>query len=148
MAIINICKDRIPLKAYLRADPYSQHFKFADNTGELVTDDIFWGTPSNDGLYLDFSRIKGRNIQISSGISENTGIQSLLDQECDQWVLNNLINVQNSKLFVIQGYAGCGKTTFIKHLIKKSENQSESIYIDIVRIGHTPKNPICFFAKQ
>ena len=147
MAIINICKDRIPLKAYLRADPYSQHFKFTDNTGELVTDDIFWGTPSNDGLYLDFSRIKGRNIQISSGISENTGIQSLLDQECDQWVLNNLINVQNSKLFVIQGYAGCGKTTFIKHLIKKSENQSERIYIDIGQDWSYPQEPHMFFRE-
>lgn len=28
MATINIERDNIPLKAYLRADPHFQHFKF------------------------------------------------------------------------------------------------------------------------
>jgi len=145
MAIINIDKDSIPLKAYLRADPNSQHFKYTDNTGEFVTDDMFWGTLSNEGLYLDFSRISGRNIQISSGISETNGIQTLHDQECDNWIDNNLINAQNSKMFVIQGYAGCGKTTFINHLMKKSETQKKKSYIDIGQDWTYPQEPYMFF---
>ena len=34
MAIVTIKEEQVPLKAYLRADSYSQHFRFNNNTGE------------------------------------------------------------------------------------------------------------------
>lgn len=145
MAIISISKNNIPLKAYLRADSNSQHFQFCDGEGELVTDDMFWGKSSNDRLYLDYANIANRSIQISEGISESNGVQILHNSDCDEWIVNNLITPQLSKFFVIQGYAGCGKTTFINHLIYKGDFRKNSILIDIGQDWSYPQEPHMFF---
>ena len=146
MAIINIKKDNIPLKAYLRADPHSQHFKFKETYGELVTHDMFWGTPANPkSIYLDYSEIDSRSIQISEGISSNTVSWEIAQSQCDEWIDENIYHPSASKLFVIEGYAGCGKTTFINHLIRTYKGLENYILIDIGRSWSYPQEPYMFF---
>lgn len=145
MTKIYIPEEKPPLKAYLRADPHSQHFTYVGKNEDLVTYDMFWGNLSSDGLYLDYSLIKNRNIQVSEGISENDTIQTLSNEHCDEWIGRNIINSSLSKLFVIQGYAGCGKTTFLNHLIRTSNSYMSNIYIDIGRDWSYPQEPHMFF---
>lgn len=149
MSEIVIDKTKIPLKAYLRADPNSQHFKFRDDSSEFVTHDIFWGDESGEGLYLDYSLIKNRSIEISEGISENPESQILWNNDCDRWINENIINSSASKLFVIQGYAGCGKTTFVHHLLNNiGHSNMDFIHIDIGQRWSFPSEPNMFFTQS
>lgn len=144
MATSNIDRNNIPLKAYLRADSHSQHFQFTDQSGELVTEEMFWGDNNNKGLYLDYHFIDERNINVSVGISETATIETKRDDYCDNWIEENLKNKNISKLFVVQGYAGCGKTTFINHLMRQT-SASKNIYIDIGQDWAYPQEPYMFF---
>lgn len=149
MAIVTIKEEQVPLKAYLRADSYSQHFRFNNNTGEgkeLVTDEMFWGetSMSDDSIYLDYSLIKNRKIEITEGISHNKGSQTLRNEDCDEWILENILNLEETKMFVIQGYAGCGKTTFMNNLSRRNTT-SRSFYIDIGRDWTYQQEPYMFF---
>ena len=149
MAIVTIKEEQVPLKAYLRADSYSQHFKFNNDTGEgkeLVTDEMFWGETSisNDRIYLDYSLIKNRKIKITEGISHNRSSQTLRNEDCDNWLLENILNLDETKMFVIQGYAGCGKTTFMNNLSRRKVT-SRSFYIDIGRDWTYQQEPYMFF---
>lgn len=146
MATINIQKDDIPLKAYLRADPHSQHFKFRGTCEELVTHNMFWGTPAHPTkIYLDYSELDSRCIQISEGISANTASWEKAQHQCDEWIDENIYHPSESKLFVIEGYAGCGKTTFINHLIQTYKRPENHILIDIGKSWSYPKEPSMFF---
>lgn len=149
MAIVIIKEKRVPLKAYLRADSYSQHFIFNDDTRngqELVTDEMFWGkTPTSvDSIYLDYSLIKNKRIEITEGVSYNGSPQILRNEDCDNWLSKNIINLNETKMFVIQGYAGCGKTTFMNNL-SRSKDASRYFYIDIGRDWTYQQEPYMFF---
>lgn len=144
MSIFSINSNCIPLKAYLRADSHSQCFQFSDKSGELVTKEIFWGDTKNEGLYLDYHLIKNRKIDVSAGISEMASIETKHNEDCDQWITDNLYNSLVSRLYVIRGYAGCGKSTFINSLIRGSQS-SDNIYIDIGRDWSYPQEPFMFF---
>lgn len=146
MAIINIDRDNIPLKAYLRADPNSQHFKFSDNSEELVTDDMFWESPEH--IYLNYTEINNRSIQVSKGISANAVRQTLHDSDCDEWIKQQFGHSSTSKLFAIEGYAGCGKTTFINHLIRTYQSSENYIHIDIGENWSYPQEPFMFFDES
>lgn len=146
MATINIERDNIPLKAYLRADPNSQHFKFNDSSEELVTEEMFWEAPKH--IYLDYTETNNRSIQISKGISSNTVRQTLYDSDCDKWIERQFGRSTTSKLFAIEGYAGCGKTTFINRLIRTYQNSESYMYIDIGENWTYPREPFIFFDES
>lgn len=147
MAIINIKKSNIPLKAYLRADSHSQHFVFTDCQGELVDEEMFWGKNGIEGLYLDYSKIQNRTVNYCVGISPKSTVVTKHNQDCDIWIENNISNPNLSKLFVIQGYAGCGKSTFINNLIRCTSN-IKSIYVDIGKDWSYPQEPYMFFNES
>ena len=144
MSIIIIKEDSIPLKAYLRADPYSQHFRFGPDNSELVDDHMFWGDAGNAGLYLDYTKIKNMSVEIAEGISTNNIVQTVHDNDCADWIDNNFFKFGKSKLFVIQGYAGCGKTTFVNSLMHRGYSTNFS-YIDIGKDWSYPQEPYMFF---
>lgn len=148
MPVFNIKGDKFPIKAYLKADSFSQHFEICNEKGEvkeLVTPDMFWGKTYNAGLYLDYSLIKNRIIRVTEGISCNNGIQILRDDECDNWLQENIFNLNESKVFVFQGYAGCGKTTFMNNFLCKQKRGLNSFYIDVGKDWAYPQEPYMFF---
>ena len=147
--IRSIERCNVPLNAYLRADPYSQLFQYSDNGEKLVTDDMFWGEENNtqNRLYLDYSKIPVKSIEVSEGISERQYKQVVNDVDCEKWINNNLLNKDITRLYVIQGYAGCGKTTFINR-IKKSSSCFSYIYIDIGSDWSYSEEPYLFFNES
>ena len=144
MSIFSINSNCVPLKAYLRADSHSQCFQYSNKSGELVTKEMFWGNAQNEGLYLDYHLINNRRIDVSVGISEITAIETKHNEDCDQWISENLYDSLASRLYVIRGYAGCGKSTFINDLMRNTPS-SNNIYIDIGRDWSYPQEPFMFF---
>lgn len=141
----HIKKNEIPLKAYLRADSISQHFIFDDKSGELVTSEMFWGTDDiKNSLYLDYRNIQNRHIYVSQGISGRSGSQKLINSECDQWINNSILLPGISKLYVLSGYAGCGKTVFVNSLINRN-NKYNNIYVDVGDNWSYSNEPYIFF---
>ena len=150
MAKLKVKENEIPLKAYLRADSHSQHFIVTYASGEnkeLVTSDMFWGNYGGEGLYLDYHKINNRQIKVSYGISEDNIVQTLNNDECDEWIDNNLLNIIEDKLIVIQGYAGSGKTTLMNHIINKIQS-NDLCYIDIGRDWSYTQEPHMFFNEM
>lgn len=146
MAVIPITKDYIPLKAYLRADPNSQQFKFTDTGENFVTPEMFWDV--SDGIYLDYSKIDNRSIQVSNGISVNSGRRTLYNFDCDKWIDHYICYLKSSKLFVIEGYAGCGKTTFINHFIRFSQGSDNYCRINVGEKWAYSEEPFMFFNES
>ncbi len=143
--------NNIPLKAYLRADSHSQVFVVNNNTEvkNLVSLEMFWGNMGHEGIYLDYSLIKNRSINVTEGISKNNLTQTLYGEDCDDWINENFINNKNiNKLFVIQGYAGCGKTTFINNLIHNSGQDMYSYYINVGNNWSYQQEPYLFFNES
>lgn len=147
MAIINIKRSEIPLKAYLRADSHSQHFVFSDSQDELVDEEMFWGKDDKEGLYLDYSNIQNRSISFCMGISSKNSVATKHNSECDSWIKKSFSSQDLSKLFVVQGYAGCGKSTFINSLIRSTPN-IKTIYVDIGKDWSYPQEPYMFFNES
>lgn len=148
MATINIQKNDIPLKAYLRADPHSQHFQYKGTSKELVTPSMFWGTSAHsERIYLDYPELDSRRIEVSEGISTNAASWEVTQSQCDQWIDETIYHPHASKLLVIEGYAGCGKTTFINHLIRTYKQPENYILINIGDEWSYPEEPFMFFNK-
>lgn len=150
MAIINVSGDKFPIKAYLKADSYSQQFVLnnaSNEEKELVTDDMFWGNEYKGGLYLDYSLIKNRKIVVTDGISQRRSLHILQSHLCDQWLQEKIINLDESKVYVFQGYAGCGKTTFMNYLLRKRKISIDSFYVDIGKRWAYPEEPYMFFCE-
>lgn len=146
MAVIPINKSNTLLKAYLRADPNSQLFRYSNSSEDFVTPEMFWDI--SGGIYLDYSQIDNRSIQVSRGISANAGRQTLYNTDCDKWIYENIYFPQSSKLFVIEGYAGCGKTTFISHLIRFHHDPDNYSHIDVGQKWAYFEEPFMFFNES
>lgn len=138
-------RDSIPLRAYLRADTCSQPYRILDSNDPLVSKTMFW---EREGLYLDYSKISGRIISISEGFINHPEIYKR-DKKCDSWIKENLLSSGISKLYVIQGYAGCGKTIFV-HYIKKLLDSTNVSFIDIgkSRSGSGSNEQTLFFSNS
>jgi len=148
MAIYNIKGEQFPIKAYLKADPFSQQFVVCDGEGknkELVTREMFWGEKADNCLYLDYSKIKNHKIRVLEGISQKNGTHTLCGEECDNWLQNNFFNLAESKVFVVQGYAGCGKTTLMNKLLCQRKIDEDIFYVDIGKDWAYPLESSMFF---
>jgi len=126
-------KDFIPLRALLRVDPCSQIYSFSDDS-RLVTEKDFWeGEEGGKGLYLEYQNINGREISISKGINEYDDAvfeeAAFRNEECDRWIESYLIKPITSNVYVIRGYAGCGKTIFVNSICHKMKRTNDQIHI-------------------
>lgn len=122
------------IKAYLKADPFSQQCVIYDEKGErkeLVTDEMFWGKKNENGLYLDYTLVRNRKIEVLEGISPQKSSQILRGENCDKWLQRNFFDLNESKVFVVKGYAGCGKTTFMNKLLQQRKINENAFYVDI-----------------
>lgn len=132
------------LKNYLRADPHTQIYQL--NGKDLVSEDMFWGTDTSNPLYLDYTKIDGRCIRIADGISYNN-IQTKEDIECDDWLKHNIFQSSSNMLYVIQGYAGCGKTTLMRNVIRSKQKNHSLCYIDVGEKWSYECEPCLFFEE-
>ena len=143
-------KNNIPLKAYMRADAHSQHFVINDNgiEHELVSKRMFWGVSEDDSnrLYLDYKDISGRQLKVRRGIYETDPSRELNDKECDNWLEENMLDIQTDSVIVVQGYAGTGKSTLLNYVINNYQ-ETETCYIDICENWSYEKESYLFFTS-
>lgn len=102
--------DRITLEDLLRVDSFDQQVYIYDPIGKknlpLVQDNrefftqIYANVTNNQLQIIDGSRRTVRNIDL------------------DKWI-NEIANTENSVVVFIEGYAGCGKSTFVQYLLSK-----------------------------
>lgn len=151
MAKNNIKENKLEIKAYLKADSFSQKFVIYDEKGqskELVTNEMFWGEKNENGLYLDYSSVKNRKIEILEGISPKKSLQILRGADCDDWLQKNFFDLKESKVFVVKGYAGCGKTTFMNNLLRQREINEDAFYVDIGKDWTYAQESFMFFNES
>lgn len=103
--------NRISLEDVLRVDSFGQQIYIIDSsTGsryELVRDNrefftqIYAKTTSNEIEVFDGSKVNMHRITI------------------EDWILKDIDQTDNSLAIFIEGYAGCGKSTFVQYLLSK-----------------------------
>ncbi len=136
----------------LRADSNSQNTKINIDSYEkdLISDELFWGTQEKPGLYYDY---KDQNNKFGYSVScegwndySEKDTEKMSINDTIRWVEDNILNYNGISLGVIQGYAGCGKTTFVHSILRNiSVKEKFSSYYNFY-IGHiknsTEKNYI------
>lgn len=151
MAIHEIDHNNIPLKAYMRADSYSQQFILKNNDikKDLVTKEMFWGSDGNKSnrLYLDYTDVSERQILVRKGISKNDSMRELNKEQCDEWIEDNLLKIKNDNIIVVQGYAGTGKSTLLNYIINNI-SFAKTFYVDICEKWNYEKEKYLFFSKS
>ncbi len=117
----------IPLYAFLRGNPYSDRVLIkqdGDKSEDFITDDIFWGNNSASlNLFSEYINNNESTIYTSEAFSPQALVITRKGNDCYNWINENIINPYDicSKLLVVQGFAGCGKTTFLNYCKRKIE---------------------------
>lgn len=106
---IELYNDEVKVKHLLKADPFGQvitvyNKENNDKAKNLVddTDDFFSHIYKDANGTLDINNVR-RNLTIDKWLEEN----------------NNFSESLNCLLFFIEGYAGCGKSTLVQHILYK-----------------------------
>lgn len=126
----------------LRADSNSQNTKIYTETGEkdLISEALFWGDELKEGLYYDYEATENRKgytvpCEGWNDYSEKE-TEKLSIAKTTGWINSRILNYNGVNLCVIQGYAGCGKTTFVQSLLRKAlSKKTDSSYYNFY-IGH------------
>ncbi len=119
--------------ALLRADSHSQEIKINNGSDrkDLISETQFWGDDQNEGLYYDYeSPTNNLGYAVScEGWNDYTekSTEKMSATATTAWVNDKILTSSNQSLCVIQGYAGCGKTTFVNSILRKIEK--ENIYL-------------------
>lgn len=126
----------------LRADPNSQVTTINEegNKKNLISEKLFWGDGQGSGLYFDYKSKKNSNgytvpyegwNDYSEKETERMDISKTVE-----WINKRILHYNGINLCVIQGYAGCGKTTFVKSILRNAvENGTHFSYYNFY-IGH------------
>lgn len=131
----------------LRADSHSQKTEIVtgDKKKSLINENQFWGSEEKEGLYYDYEssdNVLGYTVSCE-GWNDYTDrpTEKMNINRTKEWISDKIINDKQKNLCVIQGYAGCGKTTFVHSILRKFSNQDEKLGYYNFYIGHV-KNSI------
>ena len=126
--------NRVTGAELLRADCNSQKIFINDKLGEsvnLLSEKQFWGDDhSLNGLYYDYldANNAGWSVEKSgwNDYSEDREVKKN-SRQTENWIKQNVFVANTSTITVIQGYAGCGKTIFVNHLLRQLKGEDKSI---------------------
>ncbi len=110
--------DKLTGASLLRADPY---FREEENNKAIqISEEQFWGTSVKKGLYYDYNSENNQfgYTYAKEGWSDYSLRDKLNIEQTSRWIKENIFK-RNSKLCIIQGYAGCGKTIFVHNILKE-----------------------------
>lgn len=126
----------------LRADSHSQITKIETDTSEkeLITEEQFWGDGEKTGLYYHYESDDNASGYTTSSegwddYTENSTEKMSIEQT-KEWIEKNILSPINTNLCVIQGYAGCGKTTFVHSILRKAKSINPDLKYHNFYIGH------------
>lgn len=95
------------VEAILKVDPFSNK-------------DAFWGKGDRVGMFYDYSK---NSNQIVKGLRNlNDNYETINANNLDTWITTNWILNRETFIHMLVGYAGCGKSTFVKYILKKQRN--------------------------
>lgn len=102
----------------LRADPYFQEDE--NNKAIQIKEEQFWGTDEKEGLYYDYNSSNNElgYTYAKEGWSDYNLKDKMNIEQTSRWIDEHIFRI-NSNLCIIQGYAGCGKTTFVHSILKE-----------------------------
>lgn len=115
--------DQLTLEDFLKADTFGQIINIYDPVSNTQTPLISDNQEFFTQIYADFTN---KSIEISDGSMSCSNNQTIFE-----WIENELINTPNSLIVFIEGYAGCGKSTFVQYLLKtllKTYNYNYNYY--------------------
>ncbi len=107
--------------AVLRMDPFSNS-------------NLFWGKGGNPSFFYNYS---SSNQQYVIGLpSLNSHEEYIQANELDDWIKVNWLNNRDTFIHLLVGYAGCGKTTFVKYILKRQDTIRYTSYWDFYETQH------------
>lgn len=103
----------------LRADSHSQENE--NNTKVLISNEQFWGNDRIEGLYYDYQAEENKSGYTVSceGWNDYRETEKMNIEQTNDWIDDNIFKNNKNNICIIQGYAGCGKTTFVHNILRK-----------------------------
>lgn len=104
---------RSSVSDFLRVDPFSNK-------------SIFWEKDGKPGMFYDYAldntqSVKGR-------ITLNHNEMTISADKLDAWVTDNWLSNKDVFIHILVGYAGCGKSTFVNHILNTQERGRYSTF--------------------
>lgn len=101
----------------LRVDPFDQNINIYDNRTGKYSPLI-----KSKNIYFNevYTKAKEGFISVTKGLTRNGETTIYEGEELSDWIKKVTNKTKSSKLLIIEGYAGCGKTTFINYLLANS----------------------------
>ncbi len=107
------------VEAILRVDPFSNK-------------DAFWGKGDRGGMFYDYSQNSNQIVKGLKNLNEN--YENINANNLNDWITRNWILSRETFVHMLVGYAGCGKSTFVKHIIKNQKNGRYSSFWNFYNI--------------
>lgn len=126
----------------LRADSHSQktEIETEDSTKSLINEKQFWGSKEKEGLYYDYDvpgNVFGYTVSCEgwNDYAERP-TEKMSIQRTKEWIDDTILKSNQKQICVIQGYAGCGKTTFVHSILRRFFRQGNNLRYYNFYIGH------------
>ena len=104
---------RSSVSDFLRVDPFSNK-------------SIFWGKDGKPGMFYDYAL---DNMQTVKGrITLNHTETVISANKLDIWITENWLSSKKTFIHLLVGYAGCGKSTFVNHILNSQEKGRYSTF--------------------
>lgn len=114
----------------LRADSHAQRVNIQSQKGaetSLISEDLFWGKSDGEGLYFpyDSPENEGGYTVSCEGWHDYTEkpTEKMSMAATHEWIKNNILKPGKRNICIIQGYAGCGKTTFVHDILRRVQKR-------------------------
>lgn len=104
---------RSSVSDFLRVDPFSNK-------------SIFWGKDGAHGMFYNYALDDTQSVK--GQITLNHDVKTISADKLDSWVAENWLSNKTTFIHILVGYAGCGKSTFVNHILNEQENGRYSTF--------------------
>lgn len=122
--MINIKSNDIQLKHFLKADPYNEEYRIIRYNKECENRKIINGNKEFfENIALKYDEQPNEQNYIH-WLNEDERVYS---EKLDEWIKNEIYDAVNDTLIYVEGYAGCGKTTWVQSILYNNEQNYQYV---------------------
>ncbi len=117
----NINSSEIELKHFLKADPYNEEYIVIRHDKESINTKLINGNKEFfNSVILQYHEQPSEKHYI---VLLNENNKKIYSEQIQEWIDRNIYNAINDTLVFIEGYAGCGKTTWVQSIIYNTNTE-------------------------
>lgn len=113
--MINLHSNKVQIKHFLKADSYNEDYTIIRNdVGSNSVKIVNGNEEFFENIILKYNEQQNNKYYIKILTAHDELIYS---ENLEKWIKNNIIDSENDIIIYVEGYAGCGKTTWVQSIL-------------------------------